>query len=76
MNLIYHPAAEAEVVSAAKFYEDKVNGLGTQFLDEFDRGIAVIMEAPTRWRIVKNDRRRYLLPRSPTAFITGLPETR
>jgi len=54
MKLIYHPAAEAEVVAAARFYEQKLNGLGTQFLDEFDQGIALILEAPTRWRIVKD----------------------
>lgn len=45
MNLIYHPAAEAEVVAAARFYEQAVSGLGTQFLDEFDRSIAVILES-------------------------------
>lgn len=40
-------------------------GLGTQFLDEFDRSVAVVMEAPARWRIIKNDKRRYLMPRFP-----------
>jgi toxin ParE1/3/4 len=65
MKLIYHPGAEAEVVVAAKFYEQKVNGLGTQFLDEFDQSIALILEAPARWRIVKDEKRRYLMPRFP-----------
>jgi toxin ParE1/3/4 len=65
MKLSYHPAAEAEVVAAARFYEQKVNGLGTQFLDEFDQGIVAIREAPDRWRIVKGDKRRYLMPRFP-----------
>ncbi len=65
MNLIYHPAAEAEVVAAAKFYEQRVPGLGAQFLDEFDQSIAVVLGAPTRWRIIKNGKRRYLMPRFP-----------
>ena len=68
MNLIYHPAAEAEVVAAARFYEQKVNSLGAQFLEEFDKGISAIMVAPARWRIVKDDKRRYLLPRFPYGF--------
>ncbi len=65
MNLIYHPAAEAEVVAAARFYQQAVNGLGTQFLDECDRSIAVILEAPERWRIIREDQRRYLRARFP-----------
>ncbi len=65
MTLISHPAAEAEVVAAAEFYDQRMPDLGTRFLDEFDRSIAVILEAPTRWRIIKNDKRRYLLPRFP-----------
>ena len=65
MNLIHHPAAEAEVVAAARFYQERVNGLGGQFLDEFDRSIATILAAPARWRTIKGDKRRYLLPRFP-----------
>ena len=65
MKLTYHPTAEAEVVAAAKFYEQAVNGLGVQFLDEFDRSIAVILDAPERWRIIKDDKRRYLMLRFP-----------
>lgn len=68
MNLIYHPAVEAEVVAAARFYEQAVSGLGTQFLDEFDRSIAVILEAPQRWRIIKDDKRRYLMARFPYVY--------
>lgn len=65
MKLAYHPAAEAEVVAAARFYEQAVSGLGGQFLDEFDRSIARILAAPERWRIIKNDKRRYLMARFP-----------
>lgn len=65
MKLIYHPAAEAEVVGAAELYEQKVPGLGTRFLDEFDQSVAAILEAPGRWRIIKDDKRRYLMLRFP-----------
>lgn len=65
MKLTYHPAAKAEVVAAARFYEQAVNSLGAQFLDEFDRSIAVILEAPGRWRIIRDDKRRYLMTRFP-----------
>ncbi len=65
MNLIYHPAAEAEVVAAARFYQQAINGLGSQFLDEFDRSIAAILKSPERWRVIKDDKRRYLMLRFP-----------
>lgn len=65
MKLIYHPAAEGELAVAARFYEQKVNGLGVQFLDEFEQCIAKILEAPGRWRIVRGDKRRFLMPRFP-----------
>lgn len=65
MTPIYHPSVQAEVVAAAQFYEQKVNGLGAQFLDEFDRSIAVIVAMPERWRVIGSDKRRYLMPRFP-----------
>jgi len=65
MKLIYHPAAEAEAVTAAKFYEQRVSGLGSQFLDEFDAAVTVFLQAPLRWRVIKDDKRRFLLPRFP-----------
>jgi hypothetical protein len=65
MKLVYHPAFEAEVVVAARFYEQKVAGLGVEFLEEFDRSAALILEAPERWRVVKDDKRRFLMARFP-----------
>ncbi len=65
MNLIYHPDAEAELIKAAHFYEHRVLGLGAEFLEEFDSAIVVILGAPTRWRIVEHDIRRFPMRRFP-----------
>jgi toxin ParE1/3/4 len=65
VKLIYHPAAEAELIAAAKFYEQRVAGLGSAFLDEFTQCIVLILEAPERWRIVRGDKRRFLMLRFP-----------
>lgn len=65
MKLIYHSAAEAELIGAARFYESQVSGLGRQFLEEFEHCVGVILESPTRWRTVSGDLRRYLMPRFP-----------
>ena len=67
MRLIYHPDAEAELIAAARFYEQRVPTLGTQFLEAVDRAILVIRDTPERWGIVEAGVRRYLLPRFPYA---------
>jgi hypothetical protein len=45
MRLIYHHAAEAELISAARFYETRVSGLGREFLAEFEHCIAAVLAA-------------------------------
>lgn len=65
MKIIYHPEAEAEVIQAARFYEARVASLGSQFLDALDAAITEILAAPDRWRIVRGDKRRYLMRRFP-----------
>ncbi|HSH95122.1 MAG TPA: type II toxin-antitoxin system RelE/ParE family toxin, partial [Roseimicrobium sp.] len=40
-------------------------GLGSQFIDEFDRQIAAIATAPDRWKLAKGDIRRCLMQRFP-----------
>ena len=48
MRLTYHPEAEAEVVEAAAFYNQRVRGLGERFLKDFDKAISEILANPTR----------------------------
>lgn len=68
MRLIYHPDAEAELIGAARFYEQRVKGLGVEFLDAVDRDILTIQQAPHRWRPLEGDVRRHLLSRFPYAI--------
>jgi len=65
VKLIYHPAVEAELVAVARFYEERVKGLGVGFLDEFEQCVTLIVSAPERWRVVRGDKRRFLMPRFP-----------
>ena len=65
MRVIYHPDAEAELIEAAKFYEERISGLGAEFLGDIDRAILTISATPDRWAVVAKDTRRYLLPRFP-----------
>ena len=69
LAVIYHPEAEAEIIEAALFYNERVPRLGVDFLDEIDQGIAAILDQPTLWRAVEEDIRRYLIKRFPYAIM-------
>ncbi|HRC84122.1 MAG TPA: type II toxin-antitoxin system RelE/ParE family toxin [Thermoanaerobaculia bacterium] len=65
MRLIYHPDAEHEVIEAARFYEQRMTGLGERFLEEFDAAIAEVRGAPERWPEIEHHVRRYVMSRFP-----------
>jgi plasmid stabilization system protein ParE len=68
MRLIYHPAAAAELIETARFYEERVSSLGADFLDKIETAICAIESDPHRNRVIKSDVRRYLLSRFPFAI--------
>lgn len=65
MRIEYHPALERELLEIRDYYEERSVGLGRDFVEEFDRIVLRIADAPERWRIVKGDIRRALLRRFP-----------
>jgi toxin ParE1/3/4 len=73
MQVTQHPEATAELTEASQVYEQRIPSLGTQFLDAVDDAVAIISNAPERWRIVDDEVRRYL-PRFPYAiYYRSLP---
>ena len=64
-TVVHHPEAEVEVIEAARFYNERVLGLGVDFLEEINQAIAAIVRSPTRWRIIEADIRRYSIKRFP-----------
>lgn len=76
MLLIYHPHAEAELIDAAQYYEQQVDGLGAEFLNAIEAAVATIQAAPQRWVIVESEVRRYVVLRFPFAIhYRFLPDT-
>jgi len=49
MNVIYHPDAEDEMVVAASYYENQVNGLDLKFLNNLDETVKNIVKSPETW---------------------------
>jgi plasmid stabilization system protein ParE len=64
-----HHEAEQEIRAAAQYYEEKLRGLGNQFLDEIDDGLAQIRKFPMAWSLYEGEYRRYLLKRFPYGII-------
>ena len=50
MIVEYHPAVEKELDDARAYYEKRLPGLGTEFIEEFERRILGIAADPKRWR--------------------------
>ena len=65
MRVEYHPAIERELRDIIKYYGECSQGLGAEFLNEFERQILRIASMPTRWMVVESDVQRSLMKRFP-----------
>ena len=65
MRVEYHPAVKQELHEIIKYYNLCSQGLGDEFLNEFERQILKIASLPTQWRSVDGDIRRALMKRFP-----------
>jgi toxin ParE1/3/4 len=74
MIVEYHPAVQRELEEIRDYYEERVPGLGRQFIDEFERQVLRIAATPTRWMAVSGDLRRALMPRFPYVIYFRHPQ--
>jgi toxin ParE1/3/4 len=65
MRITWHPDAEREVLESAAFYNQRVPGLGADFLDEIDVAVEKIVRDPDRFPVVEHDVRRCRATRFP-----------
>jgi toxin ParE1/3/4 len=65
MRVEYHPAVEKELKEIIKYYNDCSTGLGSDFLNEFERQVLNIASNPFLWVEVEKGVRRALLRRFP-----------
>jgi hypothetical protein len=61
----FNAEALAEFISAGRYYNQQVSGLGDDFIDEVESGIRTILSNPTVWRILEDDVRRFFVMRFP-----------
>ena len=75
LRLVLRAAAEADVLEAALWYDQRSPGLGTEFLRAVDVVLAEITRMPGRYPRARGDARRAHLRRFPYAvYFVATPE--
>jgi plasmid stabilization system protein ParE len=67
--LEFHQAAAAELESAFDWYLARDERVAAGFLDEANRAIELISQAPHRWPLSQGDVRKFVLRRFPFLFL-------
>lgn len=65
MQLIWHPAAQGELIAARDFYNSRVLGLGEDFLDSVDNAVRKIELSPDSFPFVEGSIQRCRVARFP-----------
>jgi hypothetical protein len=74
--IAFHPAAAAEVLEAARFYEMRSPGLGADLLTEVERALGQIAASPEASPRVGRRTRRKLLWRFPYSLLFAADQDR
>lgn len=76
MKVIYHPEAEDEMIVAASYYENQVNGLGVKFLNDLDETVEDITKSPKTWLTLVNDIKRHQFTHFPFAILYRIVDSK
>jgi toxin ParE1/3/4 len=72
----FHPAADSELRAAANYYEDRVSGLGDEFLADVERACLRLSEHQALGPRLDSDHRRLALRRFPFGLIYRLSSSK
>jgi toxin ParE1/3/4 len=72
----FHPAADSELHAAAKHYDDRVRGLGAEFLADVERVCLRLSEHQALGPRLDADHRRLVLRRFPFGLIYRLKSSK
>ena len=73
--MTFHEEASAEVNEAAKYYEERVPGLGLLFLVALEEAVEKVLANPEAFQLVGDETRHKLIRRFPTASCMSLSRT-
>ena len=69
MRVIRHPEVAQELEGAALWYEERQEGLGEDFLLEYQATLSRILREPERWHKFRADNRKLNFHRFPYAVV-------
>ena len=72
MLVVSHPEADEELTAAALWYEERQAGLGSDFIDEFERTLCRVVGEPERWRKFQGDNRKLNFDRFRYAIVYSI----
>ena len=64
-QLVVNPRASEDAVEAAVWYEKQRKGLGREFVESIDEGVASILDNPYKFGILRENFRRIVINRFP-----------
>ena len=65
MTFDFHPEARAEYLASIAYYEDERVGLGSEFVQDVESAIQMILVYPSAFPVIGADVRRCMLRRFP-----------
>ena len=68
-KLIFHPDVSFEIKASYNWYQEKVIGLGEDFMNELESAYQAIVEFPKTWPKFQKGFHRFLLSRFPFSVI-------
>jgi plasmid stabilization system protein ParE len=74
VNVRFLTIAQQEVDDAFRWFEERTEGKGLEFLDELDRVVRLIRTFPFAALEIEPEIRRSLLPRFPYAVVYGVED--
>ena len=69
MRVIFHPEAHAEMIVQARYYENKAEGLGADFLDAVEETTRRIAQSPNAGAVEQANIRRRLVAGFPFTIL-------
>ncbi|HLG14076.1 MAG TPA: type II toxin-antitoxin system RelE/ParE family toxin [Blastocatellia bacterium] len=76
MKIVFHPEAYEEMLESARFYDERDEGLGLQFLEAVEETTRHIRQFPLAGPIEQDDIRKRLVSGFPFTVLYQLQENR
>jgi plasmid stabilization system protein ParE len=75
-ELVVRPEASADAMEASRWYDERVNGLGTRFLNQLNTPMSSIRQSPSSYPVYRGEIRRIRMARFPYAVFFAAAESR